>query len=603
MLASLIIIPALTSVLQAAGLGEGIESPGKLSANHSKLEAPDQCTSCHESEGTAISASSCLTCHIELKNRISAGKGFHFDKMGKCANCHKEHRGLDANLSGLNKKTFNHADTGFILAGKHSKIEDCSECHSGKGFLGLNSNCTSCHTDNHKGKLGDKCLSCHLFDSWKVDEKIAHSGEFNLSGRHRAVACADCHINGVFKGTPTECQVCHWQRKQDDLYKTKLGIECGKCHTTMGWLPSTWKMGVETGFQLTGNHKARACDECHPKLQFEGVSPACFSCHSGNYKSAKDPNHVAAGFPEDCSICHTTSGWQSGHFDHSSFGFSLTGAHKTAPCASCHPKNRYEGTPGDCYACHKSDYDGTKNPDHRASAFPTDCTQCHTTATFSTGAFNHDTTGFPLTGAHKAVDCSLCHPNGRFQGTSSECYSCHKSDYDGVADPNHRSAGFSTDCTQCHTTTSFKSSSFTHDSTGFPLEGAHKQAQCYQCHKNGQYQGTPTDCYSCHRNDYEGAQSPNHKAAGFPVDCSFCHKPSDYSFSQGHFEHTAFPTSSGAHSHFSCSDCHTNPSNFAQFTCTFCHSKSSTDSRHASVPGYKYEDRFCYACHPNGRAE
>ncbi|MEN8206865.1 MAG: hypothetical protein ABFS24_12755, partial [Pseudomonadota bacterium] len=41
-------------------------------------------------------------------------------------------------------------------------------------------------------------------------------------------------------------------------------------------------------------------------------------------------------------------------------------------------------------------------------------------------------------------------------------------------------------------------SGFNHFSTGFPLEGAHKDAQCTSCHLRGLFEGTPVTCAACH---------------------------------------------------------------------------------------------------------
>ena len=39
---------------------------------------------------------------------------------------------------------------------------------------------------------------------------------FPLTGKHRTLSCRECHLNLVFEGSPTDCEVCHWQRRQDD---------------------------------------------------------------------------------------------------------------------------------------------------------------------------------------------------------------------------------------------------------------------------------------------------------------------------------------------------------------------------------------------------
>ena len=42
------------------------------------------------------------------------------------------------------------------------------------------------------------------------------------------------------------------------------------------------------------------------------------------------------------------------------------------------------------------------------------------------------------------------------------------------------------------------SGSFDHLSTGFPLDGQHRQAACDSCHEKGLFKGTPTRCVACH---------------------------------------------------------------------------------------------------------
>ena len=49
--------------------------------------------------------------------------------------------------------------------------------------------------------------------------------------------------------------------------------------------------------------------------------------------------------------------------------------------------------------------------------------------------FNHDF--FPLTGGHN-IECSACHgQGGNFTGLSTDCYSCHRADFEATTDPNH----------------------------------------------------------------------------------------------------------------------------------------------------------------------
>lgn len=575
-------------------------SPGALSSSHEFLDKADKCTDCHSQE-LELKPGLCLLCHSSIQAQLDNKTGIHKGKKDHCETCHPEHRGKDVRPVEIDLSRFDHSDTGFALTGKHAQVEKCSSCHQSTDYSALTRTCTTCHLDPHKGKLGEQCQYCHQTESWQLPltSHVSHAADFLLTGKHLVTPCEECHIKGDVKNTPRECEACHWVRKQDDPYRTRLGLECGRCHTPQGWSPANWEHSAETGFGLSGAHKSISCDRCHPNLQFQGIVSECFSCHAGDYNSANDPEHKRAGFPVECALCHRSTSWRDASFSHD--GYELTGAHKSLSCGQCHTSGRYAGTPTDCFACHKADYEGAKAPDHRAGGFSVNCEQCHTTSRWADGAFDHNTTGFPLTGAHRTTSCSACHPNGRYQGTPTDCLSCHLADYERTAMPNHKNAGFSTTCSDCHSTSSWHDGGFDHNATGFVLEGAHKNLDCDRCHPNGRYQGTPTDCLSCHQSDYNNATNPNHKSAGFPTDCLICHGRTDMSWNQGFFDHPGFPIHSPPHSSFSCSDCHVNPSNFNQFVCTTCHYKTKMDSEHGSVPGYRFDDKFCYACHPDGK--
>lgn len=48
-----------------------------------------------------------------------------------------------------------------------------------------------------------------------------------------------------------------------------------------------------------------------------------------------------------------------------------------------------------------------------------------------------------------------------------------------------------------HAQSAFRSD-FDHFTTGWPLEGAHRNTDCERCHVSGVFQGTPRRCVSCH---------------------------------------------------------------------------------------------------------
>ena len=272
---------------------------------------------------------------------------------------------------------------------------------------------------------------------------------FPLTGKHRTLSCRECHVNLVFEGTPTDCEVCHWQRRQDDRYALRLGTRCSDCHTPQSWKkvdPGLWSHEVNVGYRLEGVHRTLDCETCHGSGGFSGRSPDCYSCHRSDYEGTDDPNHVQAGFPTTCAACHTQRDWEGASVAHT--GFPLQGRHATLACSECHPNGVYAGTPTDCASCHLADYNATTDPNHRSAGFPTDCTECHGTSfTGWSGAnFDHD---FPISSGRHAVACSECHQTSDFRVFN--CLGCH--DQQETTSRHNGVTGFaynSQSCYACH---------------------------------------------------------------------------------------------------------------------------------------------------------
>ena len=579
--------------------------PGPLSRAHAFLEGGDNCQTCHGPD-QKVSSESCLSCHQPIADRIRLKRGVHREAAGACSSCHVEHGGVDADLRLLDPAGFDHAaEAGFPLQGRHAAVsKNCSACHTTRSFLALSPSCSSCHKDPHGGANGAACASCHTPERWADASRAFHkTGRFSLDGRHLGVPCAQCHVRGAIEGTPTTCYGCHWVRRQDDPYRTRLGADCEACHRPTSWTAVTWNHGAATGVALSVAHRSLGCDSCHVNRRFDAGSPSCYACHAKQYQSAREPPHQAAGFPTQCELCHKPSHASFGQatFQHVAY-FPLTGVHATQACSACHKNNVYRGTPRDCFGCHRTDYERTTSPNHAAAGFPTTCESCHraSDATWKT-TFNHASV-FALVGAHATQSCTACHQNNIYRGTPRDCFGCHRTDYERTTRPNHAAAGFPTACESCHSASSPTwSAAFDHNRF-FVLAGRHLTAPCSSCHVNNIYRGTPRECYPCHQAQYEQARDPNHRAAGFPTACELCHRSSDLSFDQGRFTHTWFPITSGPHAGRTCADCHPNPTNFKVFSCTTCHGRAETDKDHEGVAGYRYDSAACYSCHPTGRA-
>ena len=104
--------------------------------------------------------------------------------------------------------------------------------------------------------------------------------------------------------------------------------DCQLCHTTTQWTGATFDHTTKTTFPLTGAHMPLTCNQCHVDRRLHGLSTPCASCHLPNYQKTTNPNHVTAGFPQDCALCHTTTQWTGATFNHTTTTtFPLTGAH------------------------------------------------------------------------------------------------------------------------------------------------------------------------------------------------------------------------------------------------------------------------------------
>lgn len=374
----------------------------------------------------------------------------------------------------------------------------------------------------------------------------------------------------------------------------KLAWDCQDCHSTASW--SDIKVSekfdhAKTGFTLLGAHATAQCIGCHKDPVFSHVGVSCIDCHA---------DHHNGQLGMDCQNCHTPRDWQNRRdlLDlHASRGFALTGVHAVADCEACHsghPQQQYAGAPVDCYSCHAEAYAATTEPNHATSEFSIDCRECHqmTASSWHDASVIHPAS-FPLTGGHAGIPCRDCHTDG-YANLSSDCYSCHSTQFAATTDPDHETASFSHDCRLCHTIVAWQPSFYDHNGTAFPLTGAHRQTACIQCHAT-QYAGTPTDCYSCHQSAFEQTLDPNHVTGNFDHNCIVCHGTTAWQPSTFDHNVTTFPLT-GAHLTATCVSCH--GSGFAG-TPTACYSCHQTAFEQTLDPNHVTGnfDHNCSLCH------
>ncbi len=493
------------------------------------------CVDCHRADDAHQGrlGSECETCHTPTDWRTIIGEGFdhrvtRFPLTGahasvpSCAACHAGgrfagtpmncvacHRADDAHAGRFGERceachattawrpaTFDHGQTGFALTGSHSGVA-CERCHAGDRYVGTPTNCVACHRadDSHDGQFGTDCAACHSTASWRgATFDHARTG-LALSGRHTAAACTQCHANGVYAGTPTNCVACHLA---DNAHSGQFGTDCAACHTTAGWGGATFDHN-QTSFPLSGRHTAAACTQCHANGVYAGTPTSCVSCH------AADDAHNGQ-FGTDCAACHTTAGWGGATFDHGRTLFPLTGRHTAAACTQCHANGVYAGTPTGCVSCHAAD-------DAHSGQFGTDCAACHTTAGWGGASFDHSRTSFPLTGSHTAVACTQCHAGGVYAGTPTSCVACHSA-------PDSHPSYYGSVCTLCHTTSAWRPVSYTQGHT-FPLNHGNAGSRCTTCHTDSFQAYT---CYNCHQHDpTETARQHTERGIADLTRCADCH--------------------------------------------------------------------------------
>ena len=331
------------------------ESPNyELTGAHKTLA----CNSCHLGADYRPLSTQCASCHLEHKG----------DASSHCEECHTTHV--------FKPSTFKHHENDFQAKGKHQKVE-CSECHATGLFKSLDSECTTCHADVHESRLGDNCTQCHQFDTWKTVAYDHNVSDYLLKGRHLDLKCEECHVQGVFAGTRTECFSCH-----RDPHQGRFGQDCESCHTEDGWTLLQYNHDM-SGYPLQGVHEQLECSACHPYDRVVGTPQHCFGCHRLDYEAAIEPNHQAAKFSVECEECHkvTDISWEFGYWlEHESIfplRSSSAGHHSNFSCSECHPTvtsyKKYN-----CLACHDRGDMEPAHADVRKYKYQNNkCLDCH----------------------------------------------------------------------------------------------------------------------------------------------------------------------------------------------------------------------------------
>lgn len=456
------ILSAVVTILAIAGVayarGGLIYNPGPLNAKVGEIlggvashaETEGECEACHSAPWDSTTmADLCVDCHGEIAQQMQSmvalhGSMYQNNPQLECRNCHPEHRGAEAPLTVMQGGEFPHELLRYSLNG-------------------------------HR-----------------------------LTVQREAFTCADCHHDDISTFASDTCDACH--RQMDAVFVQahllSFGAECLDCHDGVDRFGARFNHNIPE-FRLTGGHQEAECVLCHVDARsladFETAPQECYACHRTD-----DPHELRFGTA--CGACHTTDDWEQATFDHELSVFKLEGEHARVDCEACHQNNVFQGTPTDCFSCHRGD-------DEHNGRFGTDCAACHTPFDWEEAAFDHNLSNFPLDGAHVDVACESCHTNGQFAGLSIVCEGCHR-------EPDEHLGQFGTDCAGCHTTTAWLPAGYNGPHT-FPMEHEGAGGDCQLCHPSSL---TTYTCYGCHEHNEAEVRS-EHLEEGISnfQDCMECH--------------------------------------------------------------------------------
>lgn len=301
-----------------------------------------------------------------------------------CSECHTtEGWKMDPNHS------FQHSSTNFQLKGQHATV-DCKSCHPTLIFNEAGEECSTCHADVHERTVGTDCERCHNPNTWLVTNiiEIHQTSRFPLVGAHIGADCIDCHKSESLLQYPpmsVDCIGCHTKEYQEALNPNHIAAgfstDCENCHNIAA---PEWNSGGfhHNFFPLTEAHNIQDCNACHNPNDYAAVPKTCYGCHSDDYNSTTNPNHLSSGFTTDCTVCHTLNpGWKPANFNHDPWFPIYSGKHngEWSNCTDCH-SNSSDYKQFTCVDCHEhrqsemdDEHDDVKNYIYQSNA----CLNCH----------------------------------------------------------------------------------------------------------------------------------------------------------------------------------------------------------------------------------
>jgi nitrate/TMAO reductase-like tetraheme cytochrome c subunit len=300
--------------------GESGWTPARISRkfDHGKFGFPLRgahaaapCRACHESLEFASAPTACAACHEDV----------HRGELGvDCARCHTSRSFIDR--VGMVRA---HRLTRFPLQGAHASVE-CEGCHPAEPsghmrFTGTDVACVACHLAEYQATTNPahaaagfsmECRTCHTMIAWQP-ARFDHAGTgFPLTGAHKTVPCAQCHVGGAWTGLDPACVSCHrkdYDATTDPSHTTlAFPTTCADCHTTTTWSGAKFIQHDTLYFPIySGRHLGTwtSCYQCH-NVSGDYTAFTCLDCHPHDDQAGTDSHHVGiAGYQYLSSACYS----------------------------------------------------------------------------------------------------------------------------------------------------------------------------------------------------------------------------------------------------------------------------------------------------------
>ena len=249
--------------------------------DHRAAGFPTTCETCHNADRWQIGAfRSHPLCQFRTHRRtpesglqhLPRGQPFPGRRRRDCASCH---------LSDFTKTTNpNHVAAGFS--------HDCSTCHN------------TCHLGRRDLQSQPDQVPTH---------RSTHHGHVPAMPHQRQLHQHQHRLRVLpLKGLPGH------DRARITSRPASRRLVSYATPPRSGWGPPS--ITTPPSSRSPALTRPLTCAQCHSSGQYATLSTTCSSCHLKDYQGTNNPNHVAAGFPQDCQLCHTTTRLAGATFDH-----------------------------------------------------------------------------------------------------------------------------------------------------------------------------------------------------------------------------------------------------------------------------------------------